>query len=319
MIFISLTLLFCILYILPGDPAEILLSPTAPPDVLQRVREQLGLNRPLYVQYFSYLTNLLQGNLGTSFVTKQPVVEMIFNRLPATVELAVPSMIFAMLIGIFAGAFSGVKRNKWFDFLNRIGSIIVYSMPIFWLGLILQLVFGVYLNLLPVSGRVTVTLIPPAITGFYLIDSLLYLDFSSFLSCVTHLILPVFSLGLWLSTIINRITRTHMVNVLTQDFILAARARGISERSVVYGHALKNALVPVITIMGIQFAHLLVGAIVTEVTFSIPGMGQLLFRSILDRDFPLIQGCVVFAAIIVAVIGIVCDVFYAYIDPRVRF
>lgn len=224
MIVLLFTVLFAILYVIPGDPARVLLGPVAPPAMVQNVRQRLGLNRPLYVQYLSYLVNIFRGDFGTSFVTGEPVLQIVLYRFPATLELSIPSMTFAIIIGIFAGAYSGVRRNKPIDSVNRISSIIIYSVPIFWMGLMFQFVFGVYLHWLPVSGRISPTLVPERITGLFVVDSIIERNMPALISSIGHLILPVVTLGLYLSTIINRITRAHMVRVLNEDFIFAARA-----------------------------------------------------------------------------------------------
>jgi peptide/nickel transport system permease protein len=274
---------------------------------------------PFDSQYFTYLWNLLHGDLGTSMTQKRPVRLEIADRFPATLELAVGGMIITMLIGISTGAFAAQKRRSPVDYGLRIFSIAIYSVPIFWLGLVLQMILGVRLGWLPVAGRIGPEMAPRDITGLYVLDSLLTLNTPSLLSAIKYLILPSLTLGLYLSGIFTRLTRSNMLDVLRQDYIIAARARGIPERVVVYKHGLKNAFIPILTMMGLQFALLLAGAVLTETTFSWPGMGNMLVRRIYDRDFSTIQGTIVVFAFLVAGVSLLVDVIYAYIDPRIRY
>lgn len=274
---------------------------------------------PFDSQYFTYLWNLLRGDLGTSMTQKRPVRLEIADRFPATLELAVGGMIITMLIGISTGAFAAQKRRSPLDYGLRIFSIAIYSVPIFWLGLVLQMVLGVGLGWLPVAGRIGPEMAPRQITGLYTLDSLLTGNIPSLLSAIKYLIMPSLTLGLYLSGIFTRLTRSNMLDVLRQDYIIAARARGIRERVVVYKHGLKNAFIPILTMMGLQFALLLAGAVLTETTFSWPGMGNMLVRRIYDRDFSTIQGTIVMFAFLVAGVSLLVDVIYAYIDPRIRY
>jgi peptide/nickel transport system permease protein len=274
---------------------------------------------PFDSQYFIYLWNLLRGDLGTSMTQKRPVRLEIADRFPATLELAVGGMIITMIIGISTGAFAAQKRRSPIDYALRIFSIAIYSVPIFWLGLILQMILGVRLGWLPVAGRIGPEMAPRQLTGLYTVDSLLTMNIPSLVSAVKYLILPSLTLGLYLSGIFTRLTRSNMLDVLRQDYIIAARARGIRERVVVYQHGLKNAFIPILTMMGLQFALLLAGAVLTETTFSWPGMGNMLVRRIYDRDFSTIQGTIVVFAFLVAAVSLLVDVIYAYIDPRIRY
>jgi peptide/nickel transport system permease protein len=228
-------------------------------------------------------------------------------------------MIVMLAVGVFTGAQSAYRRNSATDYSFRTFGIVVYSIPIFWLGMIFQLVFGVYLGWLPIAGRIDPFLSPPTITGLYTIDSLLSGNILSFVSSVRHLILPSLTLGLVLSGIFTRLTRVNMLDVLRQDFVAAARARGLSESAVLYKHALKNAFIPILTMIGLQFALLLAGAVLTETTFSWPGMGSYLIERISYRDFPAIQGGIVFFAALVAAVSVLVDMIYAYLDPRIRY
>ncbi len=274
---------------------------------------------PFDSQYFTYLWSLLRGDLGTSMTQKRPVLSEITDRFPATLELAVCGMIITLLIGISTGAFAAQKRRSPLDYGLRIFSIMIYSVPIFWLGLILQMILGVRFGWLPVAGRIGPEMAPRQITGLYALDSLLTGNIPSLLSAIKYLILPSLTLGLYLSGVFTRLTRSNMLDVLRQDYITAARARGIRERVVVYKHGLKNAFIPILTMMGLQFAALLAGAVLTETTFSWPGLGNMLVRRIYDRDFSTIQGTIVMFAFLVAGVSLLVDIIYAYIDPRIRY
>ena len=274
---------------------------------------------PFDSQYFVYLWNLLRGDLGTSMTQRRPVRLEIADRFPATLELAVGGMIITMLIGVPTGAFAAQKRRSPADYGLRIFSIIIYSVPIFWLGLVLQMILGVRLGWLPVAGRIGPELAPRQITGLYILDSLLSGNLTSLFSAIKYLIMPSLTLGLYLSGIFTRLTRSNMLDVLRQDYIIAARARGIPERIVVYKHGLKNAFIPILTMMGLQFALLLAGAVLTETTFSWPGLGHMLVRRIYDRDFSTIQGTILVFAFLVAGVSLLVDIIYAYIDPRIRY
>ena len=302
-------------------------------------------------QYFNYLWNLVRLDLGTSIapVRGRPVITDLSDKFPATLELSIFSMIITTLIGISTGAYAAYKRRSAADYGFRIYSIVIYAMPVFWLGLMFQLLFGVWLgswsertlgiNLgLPVAGRIGTQMQPEPIiqaydlkvsgfvasvldflSKFYVFDSLVTGNWASLRSSLRHLFLPSLTLGLYLSGIFTRLTRANMLGVLRQDFVTAARARGIPERIVVYKHALKNAFIPILTMLGLQFALLLAGAVLTETTFSWPGMGQFLVERISYRDFPSIQGSVVFFALLVTGVSLLVDIIYAYLDPRIRY
>jgi len=302
-------------------------------------------------QYFNYLWNLLRLDLGESIapVRGRPVIADLADKFPATVELSIFSMIITTVIGISTGAYAAYKRRSVADYSFRIYSIVVYALPVFWLGLMFQLVFGVWfgswseeilgINLgLPVAGRIGTEMQPETIiqaydlqvsgfvasvldflSEFYVFDSLVTGNWASLRSSLKHLFLPSLTLGLYLSGVFTRLTRANMLGMLRQDFITAARARGIPERIVVYKHALKNAFIPILTMLGLQFALLLAGAVLTETTFSWPGMGRFLTERIEYRDFPSIQGGVVFFALLVAGVSLLVDIIYAYLDPRIRY
>jgi peptide/nickel transport system permease protein len=302
-------------------------------------------------QYFNYLWNLMRLDLGTSIapVRGRPVITDLAVKFPATLELSIFAIIITALVGIFTGAYAAHKRRSVADYGFRIYSIVIYAMPVFWVGLMFQLFFGVWLgswseqhlgvNLgLPVAQRVGTQMQPETIiqaydlkvggfvasvldflSEFYVLDSIVTGNWASLGSALKHLILPSLTLGLYLSGVFTRLTRANMLDVLRQDYITAARARGIPERIVVYKHALKNAFIPILTMLGLQFALLLAGAVLTETTFSWPGMGQFLVERIGYRDFPSIQSGIVFFAVLVTSVSLLVDIIYAYLDPRIRY
>lgn len=319
MILLLLSIVFLIMRV-AGDPVSAILGGHAPQEQIEQIREQLGLNRPLFIQFCDYLWQLLHGNLGQSLIWGQrPVLAEIWDRFPATLELSIYAFLISIAIGIFTGTIAATNRNKSLDHVFRLYGIITYSLFIPWIGIMLQLLFGVYLGLLPIGGRIGTLMEPKTVTGLYLLDSLLTFDLDSLVSALKHLILPTVTLGVYLSGIFTRLTRTNLMEVLEKDFIKAARARGLSEKVVIYKHGLKNAFIPILTMMGLQFALLLVGAVLTEITFSWPGMGTLLFERVSYRDFTTVQGIIVSFALIVVTVNLMVDIIYAYIDPRIRY
>ncbi len=322
MLLVLVTLVFFILRVMPGDPVLAMMRPGTPKAYLNELRHEMGLDKPIMVQYVDYLWDLARGRLGTSLapVRGRPVAKDLWAKFPATLELSLTSFLITIIVGVSTGAYAAYKRRSAADYTFRLYSIIIYAIPVFWLGLMFQLIFGVYLHWLPVAGRIDdLALAPKTITGMYLLDSVLTGNWPSFVNAAKHLILPSVTLGLYLSGIFTRLTRSNMLNSLRQDFVTAARARGISENRVVVRHALKNAFIPILTMMGLQFALLLAGAVLTESTFSWPGLGRFLVERIGYRDFPSIQGTVAFFAILVAVVSLLVDILYAYLDPRIRY
>jgi peptide/nickel transport system permease protein len=322
MLLILLTAVFVVLRILPGDPVLALWGGhNPPPGAIADARRELGLDQPPWVQYVNYLSKVFRGDFGTSIgelYRGQPVIGEIAERLPATIELAIGSMLIAAFVGIGAGVVGGSKRDTWIDVAIRLYGTIVYVIPIFWLGLIFQLIFGVWLRWLPPNGRWTGTDIPVQVTGLYTIDALLEGNPAHFAKALAHLALPCLTLGLVLSGFFARTVRANMLRTITADYTEAARARGVSQWAVVYRHAFKNALIPVVTVLGLQFAILFAGAVLTERTFSIEGIGTLLLNSITSKDMTMIQGVVVVYAAMIVAISLVIDVIGAAIDPRIR-
>src|SRR3989475_1402585 len=320
MLLLLVTFTFFILRVAPGDPVTALYGEHGNPQLIDQVKRELGLYDPLYVQYFRYVHDIFTGNMGTSIVTSKPVIQEVSDRMPATLELTFSSMIVASVLGIGLGVFAGTRRDRPADFGTRVFATLAYNIPIFWFGLILKLIFAVWLGWLPVSGRFSPRLSPPpTVTGLYTIDSLLAGNLPAFVDAVAHLILPSLTLGIVLSGFFVRITRVHVIPAMSSDFVEAARARGIPERNVFFRHALRNALVPVITTMGLTFALLFSGAILTETVFSFEGMGRFVFLAISYRDYPAIQGAVVYYGILMVVISLGIDILNAFVDPRIRY
>jgi len=322
MLFILLTLVFLILRVMPGNPCLSMLGGrNAPQSAIDRCIKQYDLDKPFYQQYFQYLGNIARGNFGTSIRTGRPVVKDVFDRFPATFELAIFSMLFAILIGMFTGIFASTHSDRPADHGLRTFNIVSFAMPIYWVGLMAQLIFAVKLGVLPVGGRlepITAAYFR-SITKFYVLDSILMKNWGLLVEVLKHLLLPSLTLGLVQSGFLGRISRSSMLEVLDKDYVTTARSKGVKERGVIYQHALKNALIPIVTIIGLQFALLLGGAILTETTFSWPGLARYLLRSIDARDFFALQGTIVFFAIFISVVNLIVDVIYSLIDPRVKY
>jgi peptide/nickel transport system permease protein len=322
MVLILGSLVFLIMRVVPGDPVRSALGPKGTPEMIQQIRTQLGLNDPMIVQYGRYLVQLFTLRFGNSLVgAHRPIADEMSERFPATLELIIPASILALVIGILGGAHAASHRKGVADYGWRIYAVVIYSLPIFWLGLMLQLLFGVKLHILPISGRIdpiigtTLT----HITNIYTIDSILTGNWLALKSVLQHLVLPTITLGLILSGIFVRLTRINVIETLHMDYISAARARGIRERVLVYSHALKNALIPIITLIGLQIAILLAGAVLTETVFSWPGMGSYLVERISQRDYTAVQSTIAVFALLVATISLAVDVIYSLVDPRVRY
>jgi len=321
MLLILLSIVFVVIRIMPGDPVSAMLGGHAPDKVIEEKKEELGLNRPLIVQYGRYLLQIVQLDLGESMIFKQEVIDAIGEKLPATIELTFFGMLVTLVVGIPLGAYAADKRRTARDYGIRLYGIVIYCIPVYWMGLMLQMIFGIWLDIFPVAGRTGARVFASMFenTGLYIVDTLLIGDVEALKDVLMHLVLPSVTLGLMLSGIFVRLTRANMLDVLQSDYILAAEARGIRHHRVVYKHALLNAFVPILTMMGLQVALLMAGAVLTENTFSWPGMGRLLLERIYLRDYPTIQGVIVVFALIVALVSLVVDIIYALIDPRIRY
>lgn len=321
-ILLGITLLvFAFLHLIPGDPAVVMAGERATPEQVAALKERLGLNQPLPLQYLKFLLNLIRFDLGNSIISGVPIVDEIKTRWPATFELSVAAMLIAILLGIPTGVLAAVRKNSPIDNLTMSSSLLGVSMPVYWLGLLLIYLFAVNLNWLPPNGRISVNagFAFKPITNFYVLDALLRLDMQALKDVLAHLLLPAVTLSTIPLAIIARITRSAMLEVLSQDYIRTARAKGVLERWVIFKHALKNALLPVVTIIGLQFGALLGGAILTETIFSWPGIGSWIYEGILSRDYPVVQGGVVFVAIAFVLINLLVDISYAFLDPRIQY
>ncbi|GGE19526.1 peptide ABC transporter permease [Aureimonas endophytica] len=318
--FFGVTLIsFFFIRLLPGDPIIALAGERGlTPERYEALRVSLGFDKPLIEQYFLYLWHVLQGDLGQSIVTKQPVIKEFGNLFPATLELSLVAILFAVVIGIPAGVFAAVKRGSWLDQSIMGTALVGYSMPIFWWGLLLIILFSGILQWTPVSGRISLLFFFKPITGFMLIDSLLSGQKGAFASAFSHLILPAVVLGTIPLAVIARQTRSAMLEVLGEDYVRTARAKGLSRFRVVAIHALRNALIPVITTIGLQIGVLMAGAILTETIFSWPGIGKWMVDSVFKRDYPVVQGGLLMVAVIVMAVNLAVDLLYGTINPRVR-
>jgi peptide/nickel transport system permease protein len=311
-------LVFLWIRALPGGPAASILGERATPEAIEQVNRQYGLDRPVWVQYAKYVQSLLQGDLGTSIASRRPVTEEIGRRFPATVELAVAAMLFAVAIGIPLGFIAAKRYRSWVDQGSLVVSLVGISIPVFFLGILLKYVFAVKLGLLPTVGRIDVRLNADHPTGFYVLDSILTLDAEAFVSAVEHLVLPAIALGSIPLAIVARITRASVLDVQNEDYVRTARAKGLGPATVDRRHVLRNALLPITTVIGLQVGLLLSGAVLTETVFAWPGMGTWLVGAIEARDFPVLQGGILFLAVIFVLVNLLVDISYGYINPRIR-
>lgn len=312
-------IVFLIMRVFSPDPAPIVLGQHATQEAVEAWRQANGLNDPILLQYFRFISGALTGDLGTSYYTKMPVIKEIFSRFPATIELAVVAIMLASVFGILIGVVSAVKKNSIFDNAGMLIALIGVSMPIFWLGILLIIFFSGTLHWFPSSGRINPLLQPASITGFYLIDSLITGDKYALIDTLKHLVLPSSALAMYSMAIITRMTRSSMLETLQQDFIRTARAKGISEGRVIRKHALRNGLIPIVTVIGLQLGSLLGGAVLTETVFSWPGIGSYTVACILKSDFPVVQGVVLLIAFIFVLVNLLVDVIYAFLDPRIKY
>ncbi len=306
------------LRLIPGDPAHLLVGELASPQDVATIREKFGLDRSYAYQYFIYISNLLKGDMGTSIRSNVPISEEIFVRFLATVELSIAAMLISSFIGIMAGVISSVRQYSIIDYSSMVVALVGISMPIFWLGLMLMYLFSVKWGILPMMGRFTMGLEYSSMTGFVIIDSLLSGNLHLFFNSLKHLVLPAFTLATIPMAIIARMTRSSMLEVMSKDYIRTARAKGLSQGTVIFKHALKNAFLPIITVIGLNFGLLLGGAVLTETIFSWPGLGRYVVDSLLARDYPAVQGCILFFAVIMVIVNLAVDILYLYLDPRLR-
>jgi peptide/nickel transport system permease protein len=315
-------LAFILVYIIPGDPARLIAGPLAPHEEVAQIRKELGLDRPIYEQYLIYMNKLLHGDLGVSIHTRRPVIEDLKEYFAATIELTTVSMVLALIIGFPLGIISAAKKDKLQDHVSRVFSISGVCMPSFWLGLILQLVFCSVLGIMPAGGRVDYFVLSEhplkIITGLYIIDSILTGNWPVLVSSIRYIILPATCLAYTSLVVVTRMLRANLLEVLGSEYIKTARAYGFSERKILYKYALRNALIPTITIISLSFAYSLSGAFVVESVFSWPGLGRYAAFSIINSDYPAIMGVVLLVCLIYTIINLIVDISYLFIDPRIK-
>jgi peptide/nickel transport system permease protein len=312
-------IVFFMVRAIPGDPAQILLGQNATQEQVQQLRAQMGLDKPVFVQYGVFLKSALTGDLGDSIVTGRPVTTELLARFPATLELTAFAMFIAIVVGVPVGVISAVKQYSWMDKITSVIALAGISMPIFWLAMVLVVIFTVELRLLPFPGRLSSGVAIPAFTGLVLVDSLLSGNFAAFWDGLKHLILPALALGTIPMAVIMRMTRSSMLEVMNEDYVRTARAKGVVPWRVIFKHALRNAMLPTVTVIGLQVGLLMGGAILTETIFGWPGVGQIALESIYRRDYAMIQGVVLYGAVLFVLVNLVVDILYAVLDPRVRF
>lgn len=319
-VFIVSLVAFLLIRLIPGDPVQLMIGERgASPEAVAELRASLGLDRPLPVQYWNFISGAVRGDLGVSIHSKRGVWSEFSDRFPATVELSLVALFWAVLLGIPLGVVAAIKRRQWIDHLLMSVSLIGYSMPIFWWGLILILLFSVNLGLTPVSGRLGVAYDVEPWSGFLLIDVWVRgAGFAAFIDALRHMILPALVLGTIPFAAIARMTRSSLLEVLREDYVRTAKAKGLSFYQIVFVHALKNALIPVVTVIGLMLGTLLTGAVLTETLFSWPGVGRWLVTSVLSRDYPVLQGGVLLLSIMIISVNILVDLLYMWLNPRLR-
>ena len=310
-------IVFLMLHMTPGDPAELLLGERATLESLEQMREHLGLNKPLHVQYGLFLKRLLRGDLGETIWTRQKVWTEVKQRFPATIELSVVALSISCFFGVILGIISATRQYSIFDYISMLGALAGVSMPIFWLGLVFMLIFSLNLGWFPLSGRLSIGIDLEVITNFYILDAILTRNWAALRDAVWHIIMPAVTLSTIPTAIVARMTRSAMLEVLRQDFIKTAKAKGLSNFNVIFKHSLRNALIPVVTTIGLQFGVLLGGAILTETIFAWPGVGKWMYDAVMQRDYMVIQGGTLFIAALFVIINLCVDVLYAVINPRI--
>jgi peptide/nickel transport system permease protein len=311
--------MFVISRAVPTDPALAVAGPEATPEMVENIRREMHLDKPLVVQYFIYMKSLCKGDLGKSIESRRRVLDDILDYMPATVELVLASILFSVVLGIPLGVISAVRQGKTADNVSRIISLVGICSPVFWMGLMFQLLFYKNLGILPFGGRLDLHLDPPAtITGLYTIDSLITGNFTVLLNSLKHLILPAITMSNITLALTTRMTRSSLLDVLREDYIRTARAKGLFERDVVYVHGLRNALIPVATVVGLRVGTLLGGAVLTETVFAWPGIGRYAFKAIESMDFPVLMGFAIMVSFLYAFINLLLDILYMVLDPRMR-
>jgi len=312
------TLTFFVSHVIPGDAAQLIAGPRATAELIARIRTEYGLDQPLYAQYYQYMLNLLRGDLGTSILTRRPVLHDILQYFPATFELTTAAILVSALTGVTLGVVAAIKKDTWVDHASRVISIVGVSMPMFWMALLMMVLFYVKLGWFPGAGRIGGE--PPLrVTGLYVLDGLLTGNWEALGDAISHLVLPVTALSYAVLSRIVRMTRASMLEVLNQDFVQTARAKGLAERTTLFKHALRNALIPVLTVIGLSYGMLLGGALATEIIFAWPGMAHYAVGSVTSLDYPAVMGVVLVIAVLYTVVNMIVDVTYGLIDPRIRY
>ncbi len=314
-----LLVVFTIAHLTPADPAIVLLGEHATPEAIARIRGELHLNDPLPVQFLHYLAGVVHGDLGNSIQSNERVTVELATRFPATIELTFAAMLLASAVGIFTGIVAATRQNSVFDGASMLVALFGFSMPIFWLGIMLILLFAAYLGWFPISGRLDFTVEVTRVTNLYLLDALLTRNWAELWNALQHLVLPAITLSTVPLAIIARMTRSSLLEVLRQDYVRTARAKGVAEPGVIVRHAIKNAFIPVITVIGLNVGSLLGGAILTETIFAWPGVGRLVVDAIFARDYPVVQGVVLVIALLFVLVNLIVDLSYGYLDPRIRY
>ncbi|MGH7823681.1 MAG: ABC transporter permease [Candidatus Binatia bacterium] len=312
-------LVFSLIHAAPGDPTLMLLGEETNAEEVAKAKQRWGLDQPLYIQYFKFLSSALQGEFGRSFKFAEPVTSVIKSRLPATIELAIFSIIIATILAIPLGVWAGARPNSWIDNIGTTCGLFGISMPSFWLAIMLILLLAGVLHILPTSGRSTYGVAGPEITGFYLFDSLLQKNWKAVWDALTHIFMPALALGVNMLGILMRVTRSAVLEVMNEEYVTTARAKGLAEKNVVWRHVTSNALIPVITVVGLELGTLLSGSIIVETVFSWPGSGSLLISALNARDYPLVTGLVMTYTAAFVLINLIIDGMYAVIDPRIRY
>ena len=312
-------IVFLLMHLAPGDPVQLLVPEEATQEDIEKIKTKWGLDQPVPIQYWEFLKKAIRGDFGISFKFEVPVMTLIQERLPATVELGLLSFLISIMIAIPIGVLSATRANTFWDNASMAFALMGASLPHFWLGIMLIFFLGGYLDWLPVSGRIDYGISLKSITHSYLLDSLLTLNWSAFLNALKHILMPALTLGIALSSLATRITRSSMLEVLQEDYVRTAHAKGLRERVVLQRHALKNAFLPVITIIGLQTGSLLAGAILTETIFSWPGIGKWVYDAILGRDYPIVQSGTLLIAAVFVIANLLVDLSYAFLDPRIHY
>jgi peptide/nickel transport system permease protein len=312
-------IVFGLVHLIPGDPAQSLVGAWASKESIEKLREDMGLDRPLPVQYYTWFRNVLSGDFGTSIITKEPVLTRILSKFPATLELTFFSIFFSLIVGILLGILSAVYRGSIIDISATVVSVLGMSIPVFWSALMLLFILGLLLRILPMSGRIDLDVNLTIVTNFYIIDSIITGNMAALKSTLAHLLLPTIAMMNLAVADITRMTRSSLLEVLRMDYINTARAKGLRENMVICKHALRNALIPVVTVAGLRFGAQLAGAVFVETIFARPGLGRVGYKAILSRDYPMIQGVILFVCLMFMVLNLFVDILYSYVNPRIRY